>query len=96
MNPSRQDVIDRGNAIYHASKTIKNGHVADQMEYFINSLRIKFINRDEFDKLINNIKIFKEGIEMTGNKLNSEFRDGIIVFCDMCIEFLEIEKENYL
>lgn len=95
MTITRQEVIDKGNAIYHASKTIKNGHVAEMMEFCINSLRIKYIQKEEFDNLIKKIQIFKEGIEMTGNKLNTEFRDGIINFCDISIEYLEGAKEEF-
>ena len=88
----REDVLNKGKAILHATKSIKNNHISEQIGLFQQTLRIKLEDRF-IDGRVNDIKLFKEGIEMTGSKLNKELKKNIIEYCDMSIEFYENKED---
>lgn len=82
----RIEILNKGKSIVHASKTMKNKHVTEQMEQFQITLSVK-IEPEHYVEIANKIKLFKDGIEMTGGKLNKVFRENIIEYCDMSIEY---------
>lgn len=82
----RVQVSNKGKAILHASKSIKNTHISTQITTFQQTISVNHNNLD-FKTIINNINVFREGIQMTGSKLNKDFKNNIIKYCDMSIEY---------
>ena len=93
INELRIKTFDIGKSVVHASKTLKNVHVTRQMEQFQVTLSIK-VEPEHCSEISNNIKLFKDGIEMTGKKLNKEFRENIIRYCIMSIKYYENLEES--